>query len=159
LFPFIKHRHFFVYLSVHFICFPSAINGRIIRLTDLFAFIKHEHFFVYLTVHFICFCPSAINARIIRITHLFAFIKHKCFSVQLIVRFICFPSAANSRPVVTDCLMQVPLKSNVGEKTSKIARTSHCATTVGITVYIAIQIFLPFSHNFTPVNADKILPA
>jgi len=46
----------------------------------------------------------------------------------------------------------MPFKSAVVVTSSKKLKKSHCATAVGITVYIAIQMFLPFSHNFTPVN-------
>jgi len=54
------------------------------------------------------------------------------------------------------CFTQVPFKTTVTKKSSQNVKKSHFATTVGIIVYIAIQIFLPFSHNFTPVNTANI---
>lgn len=51
---------------------------------------------------------------------------------------------------------QPPTKSKVGKKSSIDEKRSHSATTtIGIIFYVAIQLFLPFSHNFTPVIIDS----
>jgi len=49
---------------------------------------------------------------------------------------------------------QAPTNSKVAKKSSIDEKRSHSATTIGIVFYVAIQLFLPFSHNFTPVIID-----
>jgi len=50
------------------------------------------------------------------------------------------------------CIVQVmPSKLKVPKKSSMDLKKSHTATTIGIILYIVIQILLPFSHNVTLV--------
>ena len=48
--------------------------------------------------------------------------------------------------------VQEPAKRNVAKRISKDAKKSQNATVIWIVVYIAIQAFLPMSHEFTPVS-------